>query len=154
MPLISPTMPHCVQLRVLSAVAKRSPAHPNRCDIPPPRGPLAPQLNAAAGTRDGGERGLYASKTIPARGLIAKIPLAAAIFFPNTSSFAELGSTVAEEAAAGPASRWAPYLATLPMARDPGHTLNFATFPPEYIHLLLSELMVGAGRGVAWRGVG
>jgi hypothetical protein len=111
-----------------------------------------PQLNAAGEARDGGERGAYAARDIPAGGVIAKVPLAAGLFFSNTSGFAELGAVVAAEAAKGASGRWGPYFATLPMARDPGHTLNFATFPPEYLHLLLSELMVR--KGVGWSGGG
>lgn len=39
-------------------------------------------------------------------------------------------------------SPWGPYLAALPMLKEWTHTTSFETFPVEYVHLILNELMV------------
>lgn len=46
--------------------------------------------------------------------------------------------------ALNPNSKYAPYMAALPMATDPYHTISYETFPVEYLPLMASPLMVGA----------
>jgi hypothetical protein len=59
----------------------------------------------------------------------------------------ELAAFLAREVAKGPEGRYAPYLDTLPMVRDGGHTLSFVNFPRPYMHLIHADWVVGVGGG-------
>ncbi|GBF94239.1 hypothetical protein Rsub_06509 [Raphidocelis subcapitata] len=100
------------------------------------------EINAEITARNGGPRGTYATRAVPADGILAKIPMSAAIWFPaEYENFADLGARIAREVAKGAASDYAPYLDALPMARDPLHTISYESWPLEYVHLIQSDLM-------------
>jgi hypothetical protein len=118
---------------------------------PPHPPPSPPQFNAAIDTQDG-VRGVYATKDIPQFGLIAKIPLSAALWMPEElKNITQQGAHLAKEAARGDASPHAPYLNALPSLASPHHTVNYYTFPKEYLPLVDSDAIVSAGGlGGAW----
>jgi hypothetical protein len=102
----------------------------------------APQFNAAIETHDG-LRGVYATKDIPALGLIAKIPLSAALWMPlQLKNITQQGAHLAKEAAKGASSAYAPYLEALPSLKDPHHTVNYYTFPKDYLPHVDAEPIV------------
>lgn len=93
--------------------------------------------------KGGGPRGTYATAAVPRHGLLARVPLKAGIWFPATyDDFSELGATVALEAV-NSSSKYAPYLNAVPAVLGAAHSVSFETFPPEYLHLIKSELMAG-----------
>ena len=100
--------------------------------------------HATIATRAGKVRTTWATKALKQHDLIAKIPMRedVAIWFPaDYADFADLGAIVARELALGQSSAFAPYLAALPMLKAARHTASFETFPPEYLHLIKSDLM-------------
>ncbi|KAI8476596.1 MAG: hypothetical protein J3K34DRAFT_516470 [Monoraphidium minutum] len=106
----------------------------------------------------GGARGTYAAAAVPPGGVVAKIPLTAAYWFPHDyASVRELAARLLREAAAPGGSRFAPHFETLPLplrAPAPGGggaraveasevsgalgalLLHPEVFPGEYLHLL------------------
>jgi hypothetical protein len=139
-PNLAAAAPH--RAGALKGSAPARPPRPRPTPNPSPVPPL-PQFNVEITARAGGPRGTYATRDVPADGLLARIPMKAAIWFPaEYDSFADLGASVAREAAKGAASPYAPYLDALPMVRDPLYTVSYESWPEEYLHLIQSELMV------------